>query len=70
VFENVSLGGLSNGATSAANDAAGALAWDVSNLNLGDGASQSFTVELVPEPETIALLLIGLAGIYVGRRKF
>jgi hypothetical protein len=70
VFEDVSLGGALNGSNSAANDAAGALAWDASNLNLGQGASQSFTVELVPEPETIAMLLIGLAGIYVGRRKF
>ena len=70
VFQDVSLGGTLNGTNSATNDAAGALAWTAGNLNLAKGASQAFTVELVPEPETIALLLIGLAGIYVGRRKF
>jgi hypothetical protein len=69
VYQGVSLGGLSGG-TSASNDAAGALSWDASNLSLGKGASQAFTIELVPEPETIAMLLIGLAGIYLGRRKF
>jgi len=70
VVQSVNYGSLLDGTTSASNDASGALSWDVSNLNLGQGGSQAFTVELVPEPETIALLLIGLAGIYVGRRKF
>jgi len=70
VYEDVTLGGTLSGTNSSPNDAAGALAWDVSNLNLGKGQSQAFTVELVPEPETIAMLLIGLAGIYLGRRKF
>jgi hypothetical protein len=70
VFQSVSLGTLTNGSTSATNDAAGALSWDASNLSLGKNGSQAFTVELVPEPETIAMLLIGLAGIYLGRRKF
>jgi PEP-CTERM motif-containing protein len=70
VYADVNLGANLNGTTSASNDAAGALSWDASNLNLGNGGSQSFSIELVPEPETIALLLIGLAGIYVGRRKF
>jgi hypothetical protein len=70
IFQAVNLGGLNNGSTSASNDAAGALSWDASGLSLGQGGSQAFTVELVPEPETIAMLLIGLAGIYIGRRKF
>ena len=70
VFLDVGLAGTLNGNSSSTNNAAGALVWDASNLNLGKGGSQSFTIELVPEPETIALLLIGLAGIYVGRRKF
>jgi len=70
VFFDVNIGAPLDGSNAAQNNAAGALAWDVNNLNLGTGASQDFTVELVPEPETVALLLIGLAGIYVGRRKF
>ncbi|HUI82311.1 MAG TPA: PEP-CTERM sorting domain-containing protein [Bryobacteraceae bacterium] len=70
VFQDVGLGATLNGSNSGSNDVAGALSWDASGLSLGNGASQSFTIELVPEPETIALLLIGLAGIYVGRRKF
>lgn len=70
ITEEVGSGATLNGNNSGANNSAGALSWDASNLSLTKGGSQAFTVELVPEPETIAMLLIGLAGIYLGRRKF
>ena len=68
VFTDVNLGANLNGTNSANNNAAGALAWTVSSI--GSGQTQAFTLELVPEPETIALMALGLVGILIGRRKF
>lgn len=64
------LAGLPNsGPTSSNMPAAGAISWSVSGLHLNNGDSQAFTVELVPEPATFALSLIGGLGLWLRRRK-
>jgi PEP-CTERM motif len=60
--------GTFNQNPSMANPAAGALVWNVTGLNLGLGQSEQFTVEIVPEPSTLALLLLGGAALWMRRR--
>jgi hypothetical protein len=67
---DLGLSGLPNsGPTSSNMPAAGAISWSVSGLHLNAGDSQAFTVELVPEPATFALGLIGGLGLWLRRRK-
>jgi hypothetical protein len=60
---------LGDGATSRAMNSAGALSWTKGGLNLTNGQSQSFTVELVPEPATFGLIVAGGLLCWVGRRR-
>jgi hypothetical protein len=57
-----------NGVNSSNNNSAGALVWTVNGLNLGQGDSTQFTIELVPEPGTVGLFLVGAAGLLLRRR--
>jgi hypothetical protein len=60
--------GIFNGVNSANNNAAGALAWNIPNLNLLPGQTTQFTVELVPEPGTLGLILLGALCLLIWRR--
>ena len=60
---------LPGGQTTAAMDSAGALSWSVTGLSLTNGQSQGFTIELVPEPATFGLILIGGIVCLGMRRK-
>jgi hypothetical protein len=53
---------------SANNNAAGALLWALPNLDLLPGQTTQFTVELVPEPGTLGLILSGAFCLLVLRR--
>jgi hypothetical protein len=61
--------GTFNGVNSANNNAAGALSWTISSLNLLPGQTTQFTVELVPEPGTPGLILFGACCLLVWRRR-
>jgi hypothetical protein len=61
--------GTFNNVNSANNNSAGALAWNIANLNLLPGQSTTFTVELVPEPATVALMLSGALFLFACWRK-
>jgi hypothetical protein len=60
--------GIFNGVNSANNNAAGALSWTLPNLDLLPGQTTQFTVELVPEPGTLGLILFGGFTLLVWRR--
>ena len=60
---------LPGGQTMANMDSAGALSWKLNGLSLTTGQQTAFTIELVPEPSTFALLLIGGAALAFRRRK-
>jgi hypothetical protein len=60
---------LPGGPTLANMDSAGALSWKLNGLSLTTGQQTAFTIELVPEPSTFALLLIGAAALAFRRRK-
>jgi hypothetical protein len=60
--------GTFNGVNSSPNNAAGALAWNLPSLNLLPGQTTQFTVELVPEPGTLGLILFGGLSLLVWRR--
>jgi hypothetical protein len=60
--------GTFNGVFSANNNAAGALSWTIPNLNLLPGQTTQFTVELVSEPGTLGLILLGAFCLLVLRR--
>jgi hypothetical protein len=61
--------GTFNGVNSSSNNVAGALAWNLSGFTLQPGQTTQFTIELVPEPGSLALILVGCLGLLVWRRS-